>query len=85
MTVDELVRSWRDLDFVETPDSLKRSHLPRSPLESIAVLDRELGPGRVDPRAETTCTAGDGCPPDTCPEPIGMCPNTCESGSRCCC
>lgn len=84
MTVDELVRSWREAD-VETVDRPVRSRELHGVIESIAVLDRQLGPGRVDPRAETTCTAGDGCPSDTCPEPIGMCPNTCESGTRCCC
>lgn len=82
MTVDEIVRAWRDADAHRTLAPDARAAILNSPLQTMTTLDRELGPGRIDWRAESTCTAGCG---DTCPEPSGTCAYTCQSGSLCCC
>lgn len=79
MTVDEIVRTWRDPEYLETLPESTRIRIPRSPAGSVAVLDREIGPSRVDPLAINTCTSmcGDTCPTD--------CNYTCGTSHTCCC
>jgi len=79
MTVDEILRAWRDPDYFATLGPEARSRVPENPAGSVAVLDREIGPTRVQPLALFTCT--DNCG-DTCPPP---CANTCFSTGGCCC
>jgi hypothetical protein len=80
MTVDQLVREWRGtrLDALDPGDDLAA---PEAPLTSVAVLDRELAPTRLDPWAGT-CDSSCG---DTCPPPFSGCNNTCSTVSNCCC
>jgi mersacidin/lichenicidin family type 2 lantibiotic len=79
MTVDEIIRAWRDPDYVETLSPEAKTRIPENPAGSIAVLDREVAPARVQPRAEFTCTQDCG---DTCPPP---CAFTCWTNGTCCC
>lgn len=84
MTVDEIVRAWRDPDYVETLDPEAAARIPENPAGSVAVLDREIGPTRVPPSVEGLVTCEEPCG-DTCPPPLGNCNNTCFSGGQCCC
>lgn len=80
MTVDQLVRDWRETDHVtlDLGDPIGDSG---SPLTTIAVLDRNLAPTRLDPWAGT-CDSSCG---DTCPPPFSGCNKSCTTVSNCCC
>lgn len=82
MTVDEIVRAWRDPAYLETLTPGERDRIPESPVTSVAVLDRETAPTRVEPWAVSTCDQACG---DTCPYPFGHCNNTCTTNANCCC
>jgi mersacidin/lichenicidin family type 2 lantibiotic len=77
MTVDEIVRAWRDPDYLETLDPDAKSRVPVNPAGTVAVLDREIAPARVQPWAVATCDCGDTCPPD--------CNVSCFTAGSCCC
>lgn len=81
MTVDELVRAWRETDLEEALDLGDKVDAIESPLTSVALLDREAAPTRLDPWAGT-CDSSCG---DTCPPPYSHCNNTCTTSSNCCC
>jgi len=80
MTVEEIVRTWRD-DKVDSETSRGLDDIPESPITSVAVLDCETAPTRLQPYAGT---CDDSCG-DTCPIPYGPCNHTCFSAAECCC
>lgn len=79
MTVDEIVRAWRDPDFAEALSAEARKRLPENPAGTVAVLDRELAPSRTQGLGDPTCVeaCGDTCPPG--------CNFSCETDGMCCC
>lgn len=85
MSVEEIIRSWRDLDYVETLEPEAKSRIPENPAGSVALLDREVGPRQVPPWVEGLMTCEEPACGDTCPPPGGSCLNTCFTSSTCCC